>query len=83
MGWDITNNATSIIISNSDGYSKTVFKDHVQVVKEAEDSYLRVASSQAPYLDLAWWTPETITDLTGATTIADGYTIISTYLASN
>lgn len=83
MGWDITNNATSIIISNSDGYSKTVFKDQVQVVKEAGNSYLRVTSSQAPYQDLAWWDSTTITDLTGATTIASGYTIISTYLASN
>jgi hypothetical protein len=83
MGWDITNNGTSIIITNTDGYSKTINKDQVQVIKEAEDSYLRVASSQTPYQDLAWWTPETITDLTGATTIADGYTIISTYLATN
>ena len=83
MNFDVTNNATSVIISADNGFSKTIFKDEIQVVKEAEDSYLRLKYSQSPYLDIAWWDATTITSLTGATTIADGFTLLTGYLESN
>ena len=83
MSWDVTNNALSIIVSNSNGYSKTIDKTQVQAVLEADDSYLRLKYSQSPYLDIAWWDSTTISSLTGATTIADGYTILTGYLESN
>ena len=35
------------------------------------------------YLDIAWWDATTIGSLTGATSIADGYTILTGYLESN
>lgn len=83
MSWDVTNNALSLIISNSNGFSRTIDKDEVQVVVEADNSYLRVKYSQSPYLDIAWWDSTTISSLTGATDIADGYTLLSGYLQSN
>jgi hypothetical protein len=83
MSWDVTNNALSIIVSNSNGYSKTIDKTQVQAVLEADDSYLRLKYSQSPYLDIAWWDSTTISSLTGATTIADGFTILTGYLESN
>ena len=83
MSWDVTNNASSIIVSNSNGYSKTIDKTQVQAVLEADDSYLRLKYSQSPYLDIAWWDSTTISSLTGATTIADGFTILTGYLESN
>ena len=83
MSWDVTNNALSIIVSNSNGYSKTIDKTQVQAVLEADNSYLRLKYSQSPYLDIAWWDSTTISSLTGATTIADGYTILTGYLESN
>lgn len=83
MGWDITNNALSIIVSNSNGYSKTIDKTQVQAVLEAENSYLRLKYSQSPYLDIAWWDSTTISSLTGATSIADGFTILTGYLETN
>ena len=83
MSWDVTNNALLLIISNSNGFSKTIDKDEVQVVVEADNSYLRVKYSQSPYLDIAWWDSTTISSLTGATDIADGYTLLSGYLQSN
>ena len=83
MSWDVTNNALSIIVSNSNGYSKTIDKTQVQAVLEADDSYLRLKYSQSPCLDLAWWASTTISSLTGATSIADGYTILTGYLESN
>lgn len=83
MSWDVTNNALSIIVSNSNGYSKTIDKTQVQAVLEADDSYLRLKYSQSPYLDIAWWDSTTISSLTGATSIADGYTILTGYLESN
>ena len=60
MSWDVTNNALSIIVSNSNGYSKTIDKTQVQAVLEADDSYLRLKYSQSPYLDIAWWDSTTI-----------------------
>ena len=83
MSWDVTNNALSIIVSNSNGYSKTIDKTQVQAVLEADDSYLRLKYSQSPYLDIAWWDSTTISSLTGATTIADGFTILTGYLEAN
>ena len=83
MSFDVTNNATSIIITADNGYSQTIYKDEVQVVKEAEDSYLRLKSSQSPYKDLAWWDATTIDALTGATDISDGFDLLTTYLSSN
>ena len=83
MSWDVTNNALSIIVSNSNGYSKTIDKTQVQAVLEADNSYLRLKYSQSPYLDIAWWDSTTISSLTGATTIADGFTILTGYLESN
>ena len=83
MSWDVTNNALSIIVSNSNGYSKTIDKTQVQAVLEADDSYLRLKYSQSPYLDIAWWDSTTISSLTGATSIADGFTILTGYLESN
>ena len=83
MSWDVTNNALSLIISNSNGFSKTIDKTQVQAVLEADDSYLRLKYSQSPYLDIAWWDSTTISSLTGATDIADGYTLLSKYLQSN
>jgi len=83
MSWDVTNNALSMIISNSNGFSKTIDKDEVQVVVEADNSYLRVKYSQSPYLDIAWWDATTISSLTGATSIADGFTILDGYLKAN
>ncbi len=83
MSWDVTNNALSLIISNSNGFSKTIDKTQVQAVLEADDSYLRLKYSQSPYLDIAWWDATTIGSLTGATSIADGYTILTGYLESN
>lgn len=83
MSWDVTNNALSIIVSNSNGFSKTIDKTQVQAVLEADDSYLRLKNSQSPYLDIAWWDETTIGSLTGATSIADGYTILTGYLESN
>ena len=83
MSWDVTNNALSIIVSNSNGFSKTIDKDEVQVVVEADNSYLRVKYSQSPYLDIAWWDATTISSLTGATSIADGFTILDGYLKAN
>ena len=83
MSWDVTNNALSIIVSNSNGYSKTIDKTQVQAVLEADDSYLRLKYSQSPYLDIAWWDSTTISSLTGATTIADGFTILDGYLKAN
>ena len=83
MSWDVTNNALSIIVSNSNGFSKTIDKTQVQAVLEADDSYLRLKYSQSPYLDIAWWDSTTIGSLTGATSIADGYTILTGYLESN
>jgi len=83
MSWDVTNNALSIIVSNSNGFSRTIDKTQVQAVLEADDSYLRLKYSQSPYLDIAWWDSTTISSLTGATTIADGFTILTGYLESN
>ena len=83
MSWDVTNNALSIIVSNSNGYSKTIDKTQVQAVLEADNSYLRLKYSQSPYLDIAWWDSTTISSLTGATTIADGFTILDGYLKAN
>jgi hypothetical protein len=83
MSWDVTNNALSIIVSNSNGYSKTIDKTQVQAVLEAENSYLRLKYSQSPYLDIAWWDSTTISSLTGATSIADGFTILTGYLETN
>ena len=83
MSWDVTNNALSIIVSNSNGYSKTIDKTQVQAVLEADDSYLRLKYSQSPYLDIAWWDSTTISSLTGATSIADGFTILDGYLKAN
>ena len=83
MSWDVTNNALSIIVSNSNGYSKTIDKTQVQAVLEAENSYLRLKYSQSPYLDIAWWDSTTISSLTGATSIADGFTILDGYIKAN
>ena len=83
MSWDVTNNALSIIVSNSNGFTKPIDKDEVQVVVEADNSYLRVKYSQSPYLDIAWWDATTISSLTGATSIADGFTILDGYLKAN
>jgi len=83
MSWDVTNNALSIIVSNSNGYSKTIDKTQVQAVLEAENSYLRLKYSQSPYLDIAWWDSTTISSLTGATSIAKGFTILTGYLETN
>ena len=83
MSWDVTNNALSIIVSNSNGFSRTIDKTQVQAVLEADDSYLRLKYSQSPYLDIAWWDSTTISSLTGATTIADGFTILDGYLKAN
>jgi len=83
MSWDVTNNALSIIVSNSNGYSKTIDKTQVQAVLEAENSYLRLKYSQSPYLDIAWWDSTTISSLTGATSIVKGFTILTGYLETN
>ena len=83
MSWDVTNNALSIIVSNSNGFSRTIDKTQVQAVLEADDSYLRLKYSQSPYLDIAWWDSTTISSLTGATSIADGFTILDGYLKAN
>jgi len=83
MNWDVEDSLTDIIIKNDTGYTNTINKEEVQVVLEAEDSYLRIKSSQSPYLDLAWWDETTISSLTGATTLADGEVLLSGYLKTN
>ena len=83
MSWDVTNDGLNIIVSNSNGFTRSIEKSQVQAVLEADDSYLRLKYSQSPYLDIAWWDSTTISSLTGATSIADGFTILTGYLETN
>ena len=83
MSWDVTNDGVNVLITYPNGFSRSIEKSQVQAVLEADDSYLRLKYSQSPYLDIAWWDATTISSLTGATSIADGFTILDGYLKAN